>query len=428
MKTGFPPECGGKYGRQSKKVSATFSKLPLPRQWRIAKIIPLKKPNKDNYTQAKAWRPISLLLTVGKLLEAVIAERISFAVETHGLLPTNHFGARKQRSAEQALLLLQEHIYAAWRGKNVLSLLSFDVKGAYNGVCKDSLLQRLVARGIPPDVVNWVDSFCSERTATIVVNGRTSELSGLEQAGLPQGSPLSPILVLFFNADLVQAQRPSSIIIGQVASVQEFQVTHAKDRRERSSCTREGARRAIQLYVSAPWDARLNVMDSADNGVQAAAQAQQAKGIRSTTSASARNQMVGIRGAIEGGGRISVDIEQREYDRTLGSSEQVNAHTAVLASIALAAGIIARAVDMGELSPGADGGVIHVFTNDRTILATLRSPNRRSGQAIVDKILERVNHLKEFGSRVIFAWAPVNSIFGLGQQAKRLAQQSTGEG
>jgi hypothetical protein len=36
------------------------------------------------------------------------------------------------------------------------------------------------------------------------VNGQASEVSGLQQAGLPQGSPLSPILFLFFNADLVQ--------------------------------------------------------------------------------------------------------------------------------------------------------------------------------------------------------------------------------
>jgi hypothetical protein len=42
------------------------------------------------------------------------------------------------------------------------------------------------------------------RTATIVVNGYTSEQRELSQAGLPQGSPLSPILFLFFNADLVQ--------------------------------------------------------------------------------------------------------------------------------------------------------------------------------------------------------------------------------
>jgi hypothetical protein len=126
----------------------------LLQQWKIAKIVPLKKPNKDDYTRAKAWRPISLLSTLGKLLEAVIAERISFAVETYRLLPANHFGARKQRSAEQALLLLQERIYTAWQGRKVVSLVSFDVKGAYNGVYKDRLLQRLTARGIPLQVVS----------------------------------------------------------------------------------------------------------------------------------------------------------------------------------------------------------------------------------------------------------------------------------
>ena len=58
---------------------------------------------------------ISLLSTLGKLLEAVIAERISHVVETYRLLPTNDFGARK------------------WRGNRVLRLISFGVKGAYNG-------------------------------------------------------------------------------------------------------------------------------------------------------------------------------------------------------------------------------------------------------------------------------------------------------
>lgn len=176
----------------------------LPTQFRHAKIIPLKKPNKGNYTAAKSWRPISLLSTLGKALESVIAERISHAVETFGLLPTNHFGARKKRSTEQALMLLQEHIYQAWRSKRVLSLVSFDVKGAYNGVYKERLLQRLAARGIPSALVRWVDAFCSQRTATIIVNGQASEQQRLPQAGLPQGSPLSPILFLFFNADLVQ--------------------------------------------------------------------------------------------------------------------------------------------------------------------------------------------------------------------------------
>lgn len=88
-------------------------------------------------------------------------------METHGLLPTSHFGARKQRSAEQALLLLQEQIYTAWRGRRVLSLISFDVKGAYNRVYKERLLERMKARGIPEVLLRWVKAFYSERTATI---------------------------------------------------------------------------------------------------------------------------------------------------------------------------------------------------------------------------------------------------------------------
>jgi ribonuclease HI len=192
----------------------------LPSQWRHAKIIPLKKPGKEDYTIAKAWRPISLLATLGKLLESVIAERISHVVETHGLLPTNHFGARKQRSAEQALVLLQEQIYTAWRGRRVASLISFDIKGAYNGVCKERLLQRMKARGIPETLLRWIEAFCSDRTATIQVNGHDSESRELPQAGLPQGSPLSPSLFLFFNADLVQ--RRIDCYGGAIAFVDDF--------------------------------------------------------------------------------------------------------------------------------------------------------------------------------------------------------------
>ncbi len=60
------------------------------------------------------------------------------------------------------------------------------------------------ARGVPGGLLRWIEAFCSERTATIQVNGHSSKAQSLPQAGLPQGSPLSPVLFLFFNADLVQ--------------------------------------------------------------------------------------------------------------------------------------------------------------------------------------------------------------------------------
>ncbi|KAJ6436835.1 reverse transcriptase [Purpureocillium lavendulum] len=164
----------------------------VPDQWRTAKIIPLKKPEKGDYTV----RPISLLPTLGKILEAVVAERISYVVETYGLLPANHFGARKRRSAEQGLLLLQEQIYKAWRARKVLSLISFDVKGAYN-------------------------------------------------AGLPQGSPLSPVLFLFFNADLVQ--RRIKAAGGSIAFIDDYSAWV-------TGRTAEANRAGIQVIIDAATD------------------------------------------------------------------------------------------------------------------------------------------------------------------------------
>ncbi|KAI2886808.1 hypothetical protein CBS63078_10859 [Aspergillus niger] len=188
-------------------------------EWRIAKIITLLKAGMDP-SLPNSYRPISLLSTLGKALEAVIAERLSDVVDRFGLLPTNHFGARKRRSCEQALNILVEKIHLAWRKNMVLSLVSFDVKGAYNGVAREVLLRRLRERRIPETLVRWIEAFCQNRRATIVVNSHCSEEREITDAGLPQGSPLSPILFLFMNANLVDT--PITDREGAVAFVDDY--------------------------------------------------------------------------------------------------------------------------------------------------------------------------------------------------------------
>jgi len=94
----------------------SLDKAELPSSWKEATIIPLRKAGKDDYISAKSYRPISLLQTVSKVMESVIAERISYLVEAHGLLPTTYFGARKQRSSVDALIHLRNVFQSmAWR-------------------------------------------------------------------------------------------------------------------------------------------------------------------------------------------------------------------------------------------------------------------------------------------------------------------------
>jgi hypothetical protein len=75
--------------------------------------VTLRKPGKADYTVLKAFRLISLLPTISKGLEAVVATRLLYITETYNLLPANHFGVRPRRSAEQALNVLVERIYQA---------------------------------------------------------------------------------------------------------------------------------------------------------------------------------------------------------------------------------------------------------------------------------------------------------------------------
>lgn len=53
-------------------------------------------------------------------------------------------------------------------------------------------------------MVRWVESFLSKRSTTLKLQEYTAPSVPI-QTGIPQGSPLSPILYLFYNADLVEA-------------------------------------------------------------------------------------------------------------------------------------------------------------------------------------------------------------------------------
>jgi hypothetical protein len=83
----------------------------FPKRFRAARTIVLRKPNKPDYSDPGAWRPIALKSTLGKVMESVMAQRLSSLAEQHKLLPDNQMGNRKNRSTETALELLAEQIH-----------------------------------------------------------------------------------------------------------------------------------------------------------------------------------------------------------------------------------------------------------------------------------------------------------------------------
>jgi hypothetical protein len=136
-----------------------------PAHFRSSITVVLRKPDKDDYTTLKAYHPIALLNTMGKIMDAVLARRLSYLVGTYNVLPNTHLGGRKLRSTEHALYLIIERIYKAWntnRGR-VASLLPLDVSGAFDNVSHERLLHNLRTRRVDEKLVRWLASFLSER-------------------------------------------------------------------------------------------------------------------------------------------------------------------------------------------------------------------------------------------------------------------------
>ena len=174
----------------------------FPKAFKETTTVVLRKPGKPDYTKAKAFRPIALENTLGKVLESIMATTLSYLTEAHELLPPQHFGGRPGRSAEDAMMILSENIHKAWKEKKIYTAVFMDVAGAFNNVHHRRLIHNLRMRRMPEKITRWIHNFLQERSTRLQFNGTKSERINTS-AGVPQGSPLSPILYMYYNADLL---------------------------------------------------------------------------------------------------------------------------------------------------------------------------------------------------------------------------------
>jgi exonuclease III len=190
-----------------------------PKHFRRSTTVVLRKPGKSDYTTVKAYRPVALLNTIGKIMDCAVAARISYDVEAYQLLPKAHMGGRKARSIEHAIHTVLETVSAAWQmpDRLVASLLMLDVSGAYDNCSHERLIHNLRKRRIAPEIANWVKSWLSGRSTSIrLTEGTTKPFE--TSTGIPQGSPISPILYLFYNADLMEIadDEPKGTVAGYI--------------------------------------------------------------------------------------------------------------------------------------------------------------------------------------------------------------------
>jgi len=182
---------------------ATFDLGVYPQEWKQSITAVLRKPGKPNYKLAKAYRPIALLNTIPKVLTSIIAENITHLVEKHSLLPKTHFGGRPGHTTGDVVHYLVHRIKEAWQRGKAVSILFLDVEGAFPNAVTDRLIHNLRKRKIPKVYMDFIERLLPNRKTKLKFDDFMSELINIDN-GLGQGDPLSMVLYIIYNADLLE--------------------------------------------------------------------------------------------------------------------------------------------------------------------------------------------------------------------------------
>ena len=178
----------------------------LPTDCKFAKTVAVPKP-KGSLSDPGNWRPIALLSSISKLLERVIVNRITKLNKRKRWIPFMQFGAEGQCTTK-ALQSLTNQVWHGWslprKHRKRSSILCFDIEGAYNDVDRATLLRILIRKGLPLWIIKWIASFLSNRSTTLELPGHKTEPKFFVNIGVPQGSPLSPILFLLFVSPILE--------------------------------------------------------------------------------------------------------------------------------------------------------------------------------------------------------------------------------
>src|SRR6266566_1289607 len=163
--------------------------------------IVLPKPSKPSYTDPSSFRIIVLWETISKLLERVVTFRLYDHAITHQLLHTNQGGSLPGHSTSDAATTLVHEVKLLQFADLKVSTFFLDIKGGFDNVRAPILASRLRKHNTPDYIVNWVLSFLANRSCRLLFKGGPKQFQSVE-VGVPQGSPISPLLFVIYVAPL----------------------------------------------------------------------------------------------------------------------------------------------------------------------------------------------------------------------------------
>ena len=167
----------------------------------MANGVVLDKSGKPSYDSLSSFRIIVLLQTISKILERIVASRLSAIARYIGLLHSNQCGSLPSLSSFDTCTALTDIVRSLQRPALNVSSLFLDIKGGFDNVDAGILCSSLRSKGVNHYLFSWVRSVLTRRSCRLLFQGSTRIFSPVS-VGTPQGSPVSPLLFVIYGSPL----------------------------------------------------------------------------------------------------------------------------------------------------------------------------------------------------------------------------------
>ena len=171
----------------------------FPAKLKVSKIIPIFKAG--DHSSCDNYRPISLLSSISKILEKIVANSLVNHLEINNVMYENQFGFLRGRSTVHNITKLTNRISQDLNDKKFVIGVFLDLKKAFDTVSHSILLEKLSKLGITDTALKWFTSYLADRYQYTDIGGNKSK-EKLIDISVMQGSILGPILFLCFINDL----------------------------------------------------------------------------------------------------------------------------------------------------------------------------------------------------------------------------------